>query len=254
METRLFTNETLYCEGLFKSEYRGKIHLISLFVFPYALYKLYCAGNGFTYPFFIGSVSLLTNFCCFGSSALYHMFNWPLETEIMLQKIDHSMITLWCLGMMFPIAFLLFPKIDGNFFIGLTMVSALANWYYIYNSEPSIIASTIVPSIILLFVDVCYKHMNFWEWVSMWCVFAFQGAGTIIFSLKIDPLFINPEIFGYHELFHLLSLFAAFFVYQVNYSIVSRYKKDKEHTVDVLKNVNVDVNYMKEPLFEEPED
>ena len=52
--------------------------------------------------------------------------------------------------------------------------------------------------------------MNSWEWISMWCVFAFQGAGTMIFTLKINPVFLNPEIFGYHELFHFLSLFAAF--------------------------------------------
>ena len=73
MYTRLFTSEILYCEGLFKPEYRGKIHFFSLFAFPYALYKLYYAGNGFTYPFFIGLVSLLTNFCCFGTSAIYHV-------------------------------------------------------------------------------------------------------------------------------------------------------------------------------------
>ena len=244
MDTRLYTYETLYCEGLFKPEYRGKIHLLSLFVFPYALYKLYCAGNGFTYPFFIGSVSLLTNFCCFGTSSLYHIYNWPLETEILLQKLDHFMISLWCFGMMFPIAFLLFPKIHGRFMIGLTFIAFLVNSYYIYISEPSIILSSIVPSIILLFVDVCYNYMNTWEWVSMWCVFAFQGLGTLIFSLKINPMFFNPEIFGYHELFHLLSLFAAFFVYQVNYSIVSRYKIESQQIIFSNENViNENIDY-----------
>ena len=238
MDTRLFTGETLYCEGLFKPEYRGKIHFFSLFAFPYALYKLYYAGNGFTYPFFIGLVSLLTNFCCFGMSSIYHICDWSLDTEITLQKLDHCTITLWCLGMMFPIAFLLFPKIDGNFFIGLTFATALVNWYCICNSTPSIIVASIVPSIILLFVDVCYSHMNTLEWISMWCVFAFQIAGTIVFSLKIDPFFMKPEIFGYHELFHFLSLFAAFFVYQLNYSIVSRYNTEIQ-VVDLdNKNVN----------------
>ena len=238
MDTRLFTGETLYCEGSFKPEYRGKIHLFSLFVFPYALYKLYYIANGFTYPFFIGSVSLLTNFCCFGTSAIYHVYEWSLDTEIILQKLDHCMITLWCLGMMFPIAFLLFPKINGIFLIGLTFGTAMINWYCISNSTPSIILTSTVPSIILLFVVVCYNHMNTIEWISMWCVFMFQIAGTLVFTLKYELFFIRPEIFGYHELFHLLSLFVAFFVYQVNYSIVSRYKKEPHIGEVDNKNVN----------------
>jgi hypothetical protein len=80
--------------------------------------------------------------------------------------------------------------------------------------------------------------MNTLEWISMWCVFAFQIAGTIVFSLKIDPFFMKPEIFGYHELFHFLSLFAAFFVYQLNYSIVSRYKRELDVVSLDNKNVN----------------
>ena len=229
MDKRLFTDETLYCEGLVKPEFRGKIHFLSLLAFPYAFYKLYCAANGFTYAFFIGSISLLTNLLCFGTSALYHVSNWSLENEIILQKMDHFMISLWCFGMMFPISFLLFPESEGLYFISLTFLAFVANGYCIYNSTPSIIAASIVPSVILLYVFTCYKHMNDWEWISMWCVFAFQIAGTIIFSLKIDTGIISPEIFGYHEFFHCLSLFAAFFVYQVNYSIVSRHNSTNKN-------------------------
>lgn len=242
MDTRLFIDETLYCEGLVKPKFRGKIHLLSLLVFPYAFYKLYCIANGFTYAFFIGSISLLTNLLCFAISALYHVCNWSLENEIILQKMDHFMISLWCFGMMFPIGFLLFPETEGLYFIGMTFLAFVANGYCIYNSRPSIIAASIVPSVILLYVFTCYKHMNNWEWISMWSVFAFQIAGTIIFSLKIDIGLISSEIFGYHEFFHFLSLFAAFFVYQVNYSIVSRYnptnitanKNDEDNIIPIL--------------------
>jgi len=58
----------------------------------------------------------------------------------------------------------------------------------------------------------------------MWCVFAFQIAGTIIFSMKIDIGIISSELFGYHELFHSLSLFVAVFLYTLNYSIAVRHK------------------------------
>ena len=39
MYTRLFTSEILYCEGLFKPEYRGKIHFFSLFA-AFFVYQL----------------------------------------------------------------------------------------------------------------------------------------------------------------------------------------------------------------------
>ena len=242
MDNRLFIDELLYCEGLVKPILRGKVHLLSLLAFPYAFYKLYCSANGFTYAFFIGSISLLTNLLCFSTSAVYHVYNWSLETEIILQKMDHFMISLWCFGMMFPIGFLIFPVSEGHYFMGLTFIAFIVNVYCIYNSTPSIIAASIVPSIILLYVSTCYKHMNSLEWVSMWCVFAFQLAGTIIFSLKIDTGFISPELFGYHELFHCLSLFAAFFVYQVNYSIVSRYNLHGNINGNIDYNIDVDAN------------
>lgn len=235
MDNRLFSGETLYCEGVFKPEYRGKLHLWSLLAFPYAVWHLYQGTGGFTYPFFIAFISLFGNFCCFGVSGLYHVFDWCLETEIILQKMDHIIISLWCSGMMFPIGFLLFPETEGHFFIGITLIAFMVNVYCIYNSTPSIIAASIVPSTILLYVSMCYKYMNKLEWILMWCVVAFQIAGTIIFLLKIDIWFISSELFGYHELFHSLSLFVAVFIYTINYSIAVRHKEDKKE-VSVEQN------------------
>lgn len=218
---RLFENEILYCEGLTKPLFRGKIHLASLIVFPFALFKLYQGVNALSYPFFIALINLVTNFICFGISALYHTFDWSLETEIILQKLDHSFISLWCVGMMFPTAFLLFPLNIGVIFISISVLTFIVNVYNIYNSSPSIIFSSIVPGVILFFTNFCYKYMTDLEWKYMWYVFAFQITGTIVFKYK---LFFDNEVFGFHELFHLLSLFAAFYVYQLNYSIAIRYQ------------------------------
>ena len=51
---------------------------------------------------------------------------------------------------------------------------------------------------------------------------------AFVVSTKFEFDFIDPTIFGYHELFHVLSLFAAFFVYQISYSAAVRYKDIKE--------------------------
>ena len=234
MNNRLFSDETLYCEGLFKPEYRGKLHLWSLLAFPYAVWHLYQGTGGFTYPFFIAFINLFGNFCCFGLSGCYHVFDWSLETEIILQKMDHIIISLWCATMMFPVAILLFPSKNCMVYMSITIISCLINWVCVYNSKPSILVAGITPGAILLFMDLCYKYMTTWEFVLIISVLICQILGTIIFSSKFEMVFMNSEIFGFHELFHIVSLFGGFCLYQLSYSIAVRHKavliEDKKET------------------------
>lgn len=223
MDTRLFQDEPLYCENRHKPVFRGKIHLFSLILFPIAFWFLY---NGIvsSYPFFIVSISLFTNFLCFGISAIYHIFDWPSDVEIILQKLDHASISFWCFGMMFPTAFLLFPQPYGFQFICLCGFMCVCNLYSIYISKPMLLLASAVPAVLLLYCDMCFLHMTTEEWIYMWCVYGFQIAGIMFFSLKPAPDFLDPDVFGYHEIFHCLSIFAAIFVYVVNYSIALRYE------------------------------
>jgi len=216
---RLFKDEPLYCEGKHKPFFRGKFHLFSLIFFPPAYYFLYQNAVS-SRSFWIGAISLTTNLACFTVSGLYHVFDWSAPSEIFLQKLDHSAISLWCVGMMMPIAFILFPP-----HIGLAFFLILATTF-LYNMDalwirccPSIVKSSAIPLSLLLFINVSYAYMNSIEWISMWLVYAFQGAGSISYSITPST---QCDIFGYHELFHVFSLFAAFFVYVLNHSIVSR--------------------------------
>ena len=223
MDTRLFQDEPLYCENKHKPVFRGKIHLHSLILFPIAFWFLY-NGIASSYPFFIASISLFTNFLCFGISAIYHVFDWPSDIEIILQKLDHASISFWCFGMMFPTAFLLLPQPHGIQLICLCAAACVCNLYSIYISKPMIILYAAVPAVLLFYCDTCFIYMTSEEWIYMWCVYAFQIAGTMFFSLKQTPVCLDPDVFGYHEIFHCLSIFTAAFVYVLNYSISSRYE------------------------------
>jgi hemolysin III len=238
MDKRLFSDETLYCEGLFKPKLRGKIHLLTLIIFPFACWHLYQGAGGLTYAFFISAVNLLGNLFCFTTSALYHVFDWPLEKEIKMQKWDHYSISLWSIGMMFPVAFLLFPRKNGKIFITVTIIACIINCICIYMSKPSLFFSCLVPSSILLFVNLCYKYMTTKEFLLMVGVFISQGLGVYILTSKIDFKFFNSAIFGYHEFFHVMTLIAAFFIYQISYSAASRYKEIKHNEDEEDTNVN----------------
>lgn len=218
--SKLFPNEPLYCEGKHRPFFRGKFHLSSLLFFPIAFYLLY---RDVTNPqlFWLGAISLSTNVACFTISGLYHVFDWSPTTELFLQKMDHTLISLWCAGMMMPIAFVLLPRNIGVLFFSIITIAFFFNLDSIWNHcYPSIVKSSAIPASLLLFVPQCYIYMNSTEWISMWMVYLFQTAGSI--SYKIAQTAEPNDLFGYHELFHLLSLFAAFFVFVVNYSIVSR--------------------------------
>jgi len=229
MDKRLFSDETLYCEGLFKPKLRGKIHLFSLILFPFVCWHLYEGVGGFTYPFFISAINLLGNLFCFTISGLYHVFDWSLENEIKMQKFDHLSISLWSICMMFPVAFLLFPQKSGKIFITVTIIACIINCICIYTSNPSLFCSCLVPSSILLFVNLCYKYMTTWEFISMIAVFISQGLGVYVLASKIDFEFIDFTVFGYHEFYHVMSIISAFFIYQISYSVAVRYKEIKHN-------------------------
>ena len=218
--SKLFPNEPLYCEGKRRPFFRGKFHLSSLLFFPIAFYLLYRDVSS-PQLFWLGTISLSTNVACFTISGLYHVFDWSPTTELFLQKMDHTLISLWCAGMMVPIAFVLLPTNIGVLFFSIITIAFFFNLDSIWNHCcPSIVKSSAIPASLLLFVPQCYIYMNSTEWVSMWMVYLFQIAGTIAY--KAEQSAESNDLFGYHELFHLLSLFASFFVFVVNYSIVSR--------------------------------
>jgi hypothetical protein len=217
IDNRLFKEDLLYCEGKHKPFFRGKIHLASLVFFPVGFYFVYHSN----YPL-LGYVNVISNMGCFAISGFYHTFDWSPSTEIILQKLDHFAISLWCLFMMMPLAFILFPTEIRIPFVTIMLSTFFINLHAIWNCEPSVIKSSAIPASLLLFLPVCYRHMNDVEWTSMCLVFAFQIAGTMAYSENQKKHTIPCQIFGYHELFHTLSLFTAFFVYYLNYSVINR--------------------------------
>jgi len=217
MDGRLFADELLYCEGKHKPWFRGKIHLASLLLAPAALRHI-TSGSPWIY------MNLFGNILCFGVSGLYHTFKWSPRTEIFLQKLDHQAISLWTVTMMTPIAFHLFPTEVSVKFMTVSIATFLANSYATWTSRPSTILASSIPASLLLFLGECRKHMNYVELTYMYLGFAFQSVGTVMYTLsnKGYRLCGKDKIFGYHELFHTMTVGAAYYVYMLNHTIVVR--------------------------------
>ncbi len=158
----------------------------------------------------------------FGTSALFHRGSWSPRVKGLLRRMDHSNIYLIIAGTYTPFAILSLPPGKGQTLLLIVWVGALAGvifrvfWIgaprWLYTSVyvgigwvaifflPALVAGAGVTAVVLIAVGgVLYS------------------AGAVIYGLKRpDPW---PQWFGFHEVFHSLTI-AAFTVHYVAVSIV----------------------------------
>ncbi len=169
-------------------------------------------------------------------SSLYHIGRWSSRTEILIQKVDHCGIAFLAAGGFLPIAILLLPYPYGNLLFILTVSVALWASWNITNNRPSIIRLVLCAATIVPFLPLCYQYMNYIEFSCAMLCILFRGIGLVIFVRQTPNPF--PKIFGYHEIFHIFDIIAAFCVYTCHWSIIRRMCNPYEHETvlaDILK-------------------
>lgn len=192
-----------------KPTWRGWIHAAT---FPVALaggIVLIIVANG-TAAKMSSAVFMATSLLLFGNSALYHRFNWKPTAKRVLKRIDHANIFLLIAGTYTPIAALALPPEKGNLLLILVWSGALLGiafrvfwigaprWLYVilylvlswtavmYMAD--IFNANALTMLLVLFGGLCYT------------------AGAIIYGIKKpNPV---PGVFGFHEIFHTLTVVA----------------------------------------------
>jgi hemolysin III len=158
----------------------------------------------------------------FGTSALFHRGSWSPRVKGLLRRMDHSNIYLIIAGTYTPFAVLSLPPGKGQTLLLIVWVGALAGvifrvfWIgaprWLYTSVyvgigwvaifflPDLVAGAGVTAVVLIAVGGLL-----------------YSAGAVVYGLKRpDPW---PRWFGFHEVFHSLTI-AAFTVHYVAVSIV----------------------------------
>lgn len=217
---RLHPDFPLYCEGMIKPTCRGVLHMVCTFLLPIAAWHLMDQANGDFSGELCAIIYVVSNIWCYGASALYHVGKWSPKWEILLQKLDHTGIAVMSVGTFVPTAVLLFSEWEGVLFV-LLMLAACA-WCVqgIIAGHPSLIRQAIVPAVSLLFLPRLVYAYNKLELICYFTTIVVKATGIAVFiKQRPDPW---PEVFGYHEVWHVFVVVGGIFIYIANWSMILR--------------------------------
>jgi hemolysin III len=159
----------------------------------------------------------------FGVSALYHRGNWSPPAERLLKRLDHSNIFLIIAGTYTPFSLLLLDEQSGRTLLWMVWAGALAGIAFrvFWVGAPRWLYTPVY--IALGWVAVFYlRDILETGGVAVVVLLAVGGilysAGGIVYALKRpNP---SPRWFGFHEVFHALTL-GAFVTHYIAVSIAT---------------------------------
>ena len=201
---RLFAHQKLYCEGALKPFFRGHIHYFIIFsgILILAFIELVKSAKTPTTQL-IAVLFMLSFIVCYTISTIYHNCEHDKETEIFIQKLDHVAISFAMYFTVVPLSLLL-PRLYQTFLLVFMTGFLLLNLYNIFKSPSNIIYELGIIGMGVLFLPILYSYMTSFEWESAMTIVLFGVITGFMFFLELDVPFVSPEIFGYHELAHLL--------------------------------------------------
>ncbi len=168
------------------------------------------------------SVYALSLSAMLGTSALYHRVTWTPERRRWMRRLDHTMIFVFIAGSYTPFALLVIGGTLGDVVLAVVWASAAGGMVLnlLWDEAPKWFSAVVYIStgwVALVTLP------QLWTEGGPGCVAllalggALYTAGAVIYARRRpDP---RPEVFGYHEIFHVLVIAAA----AVQYAAVAIY-------------------------------
>lgn len=192
-----------------KPSWRGWIHAVTFPLAVVAGIVLIVLADG-TAATVSSTVFVTTSMLLFGNSALYHRFNWKPVTKRVLKRIDHANIFLLIAGTYTPLAVLCLPTNKAILLLSCVWGGALLGigfrvfwigaprWLYVpiylllgwaaMMYVVDFLQANVTAMILIMVGGLCYT------------------AGAIFYGIKKpNPI---PGVFGFHEIFHSLTVIA----------------------------------------------
>ncbi len=202
---------------------RGHFHQAALFIFLGAsfVFILQLKDHRTVFPFIIYLVSLNLLFLV---STLYHRPNWSNFWRMWMRRFDHAAIYLLIAGTGTPIFLILMDREIGKKLMYTSWATAFAGIIFslIWVKAPKWLNSLvyfIAGLSILPYIDSFVGALSEYQLYLFFSGAVIYLVGGIFYAIKGPNLFKN--VFGYHELFHVLVVIGAFLHFLMIYDFVS---------------------------------
>ena len=163
---------------------------------------------------------------CFGASALYHRVNWTPRVRLWMRRIDHAGIYLLIAGTYTPVSLLVLNGVWRSAILAIVWGGAALAIVlkFAWVAAPNWLTAAIAIAlgwVAIVAVPQLVVRLNPAAFVLLVVGGLAYTAGAIVYARRHpDPL---PAVFGYHELFHALTILGiacqyvaiAFFIVRV---------------------------------------
>jgi hemolysin III len=156
------------------------------------------------------AVFALSSVLLFGNSALYHRFDWPPRTKLILKRIDHANILLLIAGTYTPLAVLALPPSQSVLLLSLVWGGAALGILFrvFWVHAPRLLYVALY--LLLGWAAVMYLPDLFAANAAMMVLVIVGGLlytfGAIVYAMKRPNPW--PGAFGFHEIFHVCTVLA----------------------------------------------
>ncbi len=197
--------------GLLAPRLRGRLHQLGFLIAVPAGVLLVHSAHGVTATIaaVLFGVSLLA---LLGASGVYHMSHWPPAVKARLQRLDHAMIFVLIAGSYTPVTLLALDPAWGITFLVLAWGiaaggAALALWHMRVIHRFAVVLYIGFGWLLVLAMPAVLRALDGTE-------LALLVAGGLLYTLGAIGLWTrrpnpSPAVFGYHEVWHAMTLAAA---------------------------------------------
>jgi hemolysin III len=172
---------------------------------------------------FIATLVYSLSLCgLFGISALYHRVQWSAKNRVWLRRLDHAAIFILIAGTATPICLLALP-IEGAKVLTMIWLAAglgvLQSLFWV--TAPKWLAAilyVVVGWLAVPYLPEFHTALGSAKVFMLLLGGVLYTLGALVYAFKYPNPW--PKYFGYHEIFHLLVIGAAFFHFVVVYQLL----------------------------------
>ncbi|SRR5579883_93289 len=206
-----------------KPRYRGYIAYIAFFTALFGCIFLLFQSKG-TNALIPNAIYSLTLIGMYGISALYHLPMWSRPIYLIMKRIDHAAIFALIAGTATPICLLVLKNDSGvrllALYWGIAILGMILTLFWI--KSPKWIRALLYVILGWLAVPYCSEikfKMGNEAFLLLLAGGVFYTFGALVYAIKRPNPF--PDLFGYHEIFHLLIVIASVLHFIVIYNLIS---------------------------------